>query len=452
MSGTSGKSRAGPADWVPADPARLPPICPNPVFVIGSPRSGTTVLAQSLSTHSELWASGESHVYSNLFANGRAELAFDRAMRLPGPTLLRVEKVTREEFLAYLGMGINALITSRSGGRRWIDHTPLYTRIVDTLAELFPGASFIHILRDGRSVVHSMLNFVDSRHSATVSRFAEETIAWATDVQSACETWRDHVEGAMSFCDEHPDRATVVRYEELVATPQETFRRIHRFLGIADEDEPASFLASKRINSSFGDRPLSSGDELWTSWDEERRHVFAEVAAATMLKCGYSTPGSLGGLAEGGHGTGGPSRRRRRRGLLGASEYSRLVARVREAVTSDIPADARVLVATKGDPGFLDLDGRRGWHFPRDRDGKYAGHYPPDSEAAIAHLEELREQGATHLVLPETAFWWLDHYEGLREHLDEHYRRSRSDDDVIVYDLAGERPMPPPAHVARASG
>jgi glycosyltransferase involved in cell wall biosynthesis len=126
-------------------------------------------------------------------------------------------------------------------------------------------------------------------------------------------------------------------------------------------------------------------------------------------------------------------------GVVRTPEYARLVARVREAVTSDVPAEAQVLVATKGDPGFLDLDGRRGWHFPRDRDGRYAGHYPADSEAAIAHLEELREQGATHLVLPETAFWWLDHYEGLQRHLDGSYRRIHADEHVIVYDLTGER-------------
>ena len=82
-----------------------------------------------------------------------------------------------------------------------------------------------------------------------------------------------------------------------------------------------------------------------------------------------------------------------------------------------------MLVATRGDDAFLAFDGRRGWHFPRDRDGKYAGYYPADSEAAIAHLEELRAQGATHLVLPRTAFWWLDHYEGLHEHLDAAYRQ-----------------------------
>jgi glycosyltransferase involved in cell wall biosynthesis len=127
------------------------------------------------------------------------------------------------------------------------------------------------------------------------------------------------------------------------------------------------------------------------------------------------------------------------------SEYDRLVARVREVVEEIVPSGARVLVASRGDDALLALDERRGWHFPRDRDGRYAGHYPADSDAAIAHLEELRGQGATHLVLPQTAFWWLSHYAGLRDHLDGAFRQIRSDEHVIVYDLSG------PGDAARAT-
>jgi Sulfotransferase family len=279
-------------------PPRMIAICPNPLFVIGSPRSGTTVLARSLAQHSELWASGESYVLFHLFGPANlAERAFDRAMAIPGPRWLRREEVSRNEFLAYVGMGINALFTSRSEGRRWIDHTPLYTLIAGTLAEAFPAASFVHILRDGRDVVHSMLNFADSVPDAEVARFVEQRIGWATGMRGACDAWRDHVEAAMALCDEHPSRATVVRYEDLVAAPEATFQGIQRFLGVADEDGPARFFGSRRINSSFGESPRLSATELWETWDEDRRRVFAEVAGPTMLRCGYSTPQELGSLA-----------------------------------------------------------------------------------------------------------------------------------------------------------
>jgi Sulfotransferase family/Glycosyl transferase family 2 len=263
-------------------------ICPDPIFVIGSPRSGTTALGHALAEHSDLWISGESDFLLFLFADRYAERAFDRALAVPGPRWLRLEQVSRDEFLAYLGMGINALITSRSGGRRWIDHTPHYTGIAETLAGLFPGARFIHILRDGRYVVHSMLNFADSIPDPVVGRFLKETVAWATDMQSACETWRDEVEAGMAFCESHVDHATVVRYEDVVISPRAAFSSIHRFLGIADEEGPARYLASTRINSSFNGRPRLSADELWERWDEEQRRTFAEVAGPTMRRYGFS--------------------------------------------------------------------------------------------------------------------------------------------------------------------
>src|SRR5205807_444783 len=99
---------------------------------------------------------------------------------------------------------------------------------------------------------------------------------------------------------------------------------------------------------------------------------------------------------------------------------------------------------------LLAFEGRSGWHFPRDPDGRYAGYHPADSKSAIDHLEELRAQGATHLVLPDTTFWWLGYYEGLHRHLDAAYRRIRSDEHVIVYDLAGA-PSAPPAPTRSAT-
>jgi glycosyltransferase involved in cell wall biosynthesis len=132
-------------------------------------------------------------------------------------------------------------------------------------------------------------------------------------------------------------------------------------------------------------------------------------------------------------------------GIVRDPEYAQLIRRVRELIRSDIPAGARVLIATRGDDAFLDLEGRSGWHFPRDPDGMYAGYYPADTDAVIAHLEKLRAEGATHLVLPRPSFWWLDHYEDLRSHLDLAGREIRSDEDAIVYELAGETPAPPPS-------
>jgi len=117
--------------------------------------------------------------------------------------------------------------------------------------------------------------------------------------------------------------------------------------------------------------------------------------------------------------------------------YQRLVGQIRETVRTVLPPGATVIVVSRGDETLLDLgDGRRGWHFPQDEEGIYAGYYPADSAQAISQLERLRSRGAEFLLFPETAFWWLEHYEGLRKHLEERYQLLvRQGETCLIYAL-----------------
>jgi GT2 family glycosyltransferase len=105
-------------------------------------------------------------------------------------------------------------------------------------------------------------------------------------------------------------------------------------------------------------------------------------------------------------------------------------------VTRHVPRYATVIVATKGDPELLNLNGRIGWHFPRTSEGGYAGYYPGCSLSAIAHLEALRAEGGQYFLLPATAFWWLDHYVAFRQHLETYYPQVwKAEDICAIYPL-----------------
>jgi GT2 family glycosyltransferase len=120
--------------------------------------------------------------------------------------------------------------------------------------------------------------------------------------------------------------------------------------------------------------------------------------------------------------------------------YEREAEQVREAVKETVPSGSTVLVISRGDEELLQLNGRRAQHFPQAEDGAWAGHHPADSEEAISHLESLRERGAEFLVVPPTYLWWLRHYEGLREHLDENYEPVVADDRAgAIFHLTGGR-------------
>jgi hypothetical protein len=275
-------------------------LCRKPVFIVGAPRSGTTALARALASHSDFWTSRETLFLSSLFGGGRIETDFERWIERPGISWLRAQNVDRSEFLSYVGLGFNALFTSRSEGRRWIDHTPHHAFMVDVLAEMFPGASFLHIVRDGRAAVHSMLNLVNTlteerRSQMQAGYFLPD---WTRNFEAACSIWRESVEAAAAACERHPDRFLTVSYTRLATSPEEAFSEILDFLGAAFEDAPADYWSSTKQGSSFrgaaeNEARLASGSRRWAEWLPEERAVFADLAGPTMVKHGLAGEGEL---------------------------------------------------------------------------------------------------------------------------------------------------------------
>jgi hypothetical protein len=121
---------------------------------------------------------------------------------------------------------------------------------------------------------------------------------------------------------------------------------------------------------------------------------------------------------------------------LGRLQYAQVIARIQEAVRACLPHNAVVLVVSKGDPKLLELGGgRTGWHFLQSRDGVYAGHHPADSGAAIKALEQMMASGASYLLLPRTAFWWLDHYAAFKDYLNRFRLVFRDDRTCLIHAL-----------------
>jgi Sulfotransferase family len=272
-------------------------ICENPIFVIGSPRSGTSALGWALGQHSQLVTLVESSILEVLFSGQYAEKAYETARARPnGRNWVMQYDVSRSEYLGYLGAGLNALMASRFPGKRWVEHTPHNTSMVTTIAELFPGAFFLHILRDGRKVVHSMVHFATFLGEEVTNELKSSgrLPPWATDFPAACKAWRGYVERAMDFCEMNPGRSMTVVNDELSAEPEKYFASILERLGLPYEQSVADFFRTHRISSSF---PQASRDprgnhrfpDPWQQWNDEQRAIFMREAAPTMVKYGLAT-------------------------------------------------------------------------------------------------------------------------------------------------------------------
>jgi hypothetical protein len=186
-----------------------------------------------------------------------------------------------------VGLGFNRRFTRVAGGKRWVDHTPRHTLMLQWLPAMSPGARFVHILRDGRRVVHSMVNF-------GALRAVGEVPWWAGDFAKACKTWARFSTAAVEYQAAHPDRCLTVCNEDLAADPAGGFRRLLALLGEADHSAPAACFADNRVNSSFAAADHDKGatartlTDPWTGSDDGRRGVFARVAGPTLVALGMA--------------------------------------------------------------------------------------------------------------------------------------------------------------------
>lgn len=114
-------------------------------------------------------------------------------------------------------------------------------------------------------------------------------------------------------------------------------------------------------------------------------------------------------------------------------QWQQTLQTIAQTIRQVTPPDARLLIVDKYDPTLFHLSKRKGWHFP-DRQILRNG-YPRNSEVAIQHLIQLKMWGAAYLIFPSSAFWWLDFYSELRQHLVEKYKCVWQDSNCVIYQL-----------------
>jgi len=203
-----------------------------PVVVLGVSRSGTTLLKEMLDAHPQLAIPSESYFLPQLWQrHGQApdrEAFLDDVRRL---ARIREWGISREDVARRLAErpsfpeAIEAIYRAYAdarGKRRFGDKTPAYMRRLQLLERAFPGAAYLHLIRDGRDAA---LSFLEMRRRPSfnwarprgVAAFAAQ---WRREVQMACRFGKDRVAG----------RYRELRYEDLVADPEGTLSDVCAFL------------------------------------------------------------------------------------------------------------------------------------------------------------------------------------------------------------------------------
>jgi hypothetical protein len=219
----------------------------KPIFIVGCPRSGTTLLRQMLDTHSRISCGPETQFLQDLARI--EEQNWDRLHRFG---------ISQEEWRSWVAAFFARLhleYARQQGKARWADKSPNYALILDYVDTLFPTCQVIHVIRDGRDVVASYR----SRWGAKAAR-------------QAPRAWRRHIEAARaSRLAESQDRYLEIRYEQLVSDPRSVMRGVLVFLGEPWEDQVLEFMRP--------DRPGTGMDS-----PEQRQRALAAEGASVVYR------------------------------------------------------------------------------------------------------------------------------------------------------------------------
>lgn len=211
------------------------------IFVIGCPRSGTTFLAGALGAHPGVVDLGEVKPVKASIAE-LAALDEDRAAARFRRTLERVRR-----------LGLSAHL-------RGVEQTPETVFVLRAALRAYPEARAVHLVRDGRDVVCSLLERkwlgaasgdddvgqpLGAHGRFWVEPERRREFEQASEARRAAWAWRAHVSAGRAAAD---DRVLELRYEALAAAPPDTAVVLAQHLGL-DAEALAPALAAVHTRS-----------------------------------------------------------------------------------------------------------------------------------------------------------------------------------------------------------
>ena len=281
-----------------------------PVFVLGSPRSGTTLLYDML-----LSAGGfavylaESNVF-NLLAPRFGDLSSrsnrerllhawlnSKLFRASGLDAARIrERILRDcrssgDFLRIV-MGE---ICAAQGMPRWAENSPEGMLYLPLIKQLIPDALILHIVRDGRDVATSLARLLYVRAFPWEDRHG---------LIGCGLYWEWIIAQGRRFGESAPEDYLEVHFEDLLARPQETLNSVGRFVGQPldySEIQRVAYGSVSKPNTSFHKESTEKFNPVgrWKkSFSPEQLLRFERLLGATLVKFGYAPATNAAEIAD----------------------------------------------------------------------------------------------------------------------------------------------------------
>ncbi|NNE44847.1 MAG: sulfotransferase [Gemmatimonadetes bacterium] len=289
-----------------------PEASPGPLFVVGAPRTGTTLMMQILNRHPRIYLYDEIH-YFELIWDDRESIGDVDSPQVRPRVYERVREMLRhvgshreiadalpdEELARHAsaaGGGYRGLLTSilRAGADHHGadvagDSSPQDVLYIDQILEWYPQARIIGLVRDPRGFLSSYKNY----HRRGVATYRERYNPLTNSM-----LWRSYMRALQAGARKHPDSVAVIRYEDLVDDPPTHLKRLCAHIGVPFDGEMLNVSAS---NTSFGNEETevrgivaSSRDRWRTELTPTEIWLGERIFGREMQALGYDPAGTGG--------------------------------------------------------------------------------------------------------------------------------------------------------------
>lgn len=216
-----------------------------PIFIVACPRSGTTLLANILNSHSNIAIGAETHFFNAVFKQNNFQ---DKSQEEQVEQFFANNRIadfckhadiSREDVLSKLDSdskpasifaALMQVFLAKQSKARWAEKTPQHLFCVKDILEVYPEAKIIHVLRDGRDVVNSLMK-----------------MPWRPKgLLNNARFWNYYVSRASKLEKEtHAKNFISIKYEDLLTDAQAVINKVCQFI-----DEPFEAAMLEREGSS----------------------------------------------------------------------------------------------------------------------------------------------------------------------------------------------------------
>jgi len=233
----------------------------KPIFILGMPRSGTSLAEQIISSHHKVYGGGELKSLTNIITSMIDDGTFKVGERLSENKILSI----RNKYLKSLS-NLNALENTIT------DKWPLNFRNIGFILSAFPDAKIVHLKRDATATCWSIYKHY----------FSDVGNGWAYNLDDLAEFYKLYEDLMIFWHELYPNKIYDISYEDLTTNQEEETRKLLEYCDLEWDEDCLNFHTNKRAVQTASslqvrEKMYQGSSEAWKTYKDYLKPIIKKI-------------------------------------------------------------------------------------------------------------------------------------------------------------------------------